>query len=131
MGLRPLVKTGPNDGDRPGMARFAQLEPIRVLWAEWTKGDGTPEGLTTWIDRTFHVSSLRLPTRAQGRKAMEARATCPPRSGRMEGRRSRGSPPFDVFVRGAERPSERHLRFSAPERVLKSRVGHTDPFNWY
>lgn len=74
MGFAPLVKTGPNYGDRPGMARFAQLEPIRVLWAEWTKGDGTPEGLTTWIDRMFPVSSLRFPTRAQGRKAMEARA---------------------------------------------------------
>ena len=72
MGLRPLAKTGPNGGDRPGMARFAQLEPIRVLWAEWTKGAGTADGLNTWIERTFHASSLRFLTKGQGQKAITA-----------------------------------------------------------
>ncbi len=71
MGFKPLRKTGPNYGDRPGMASFAQLELIRQLWVEWS-GAGVEDGLTTWLARTFKVSSLRFVTQAQAPRAITA-----------------------------------------------------------
>ena len=55
-GFKPLQKTGPNYGARPGMASFAQIELIRALWSEWTGqalGKGDDSGLNTWVKRVF------------------------------------------------------------------------------
>lgn len=62
------------------MANFAQLELVRALWSEWTQGRGTEDGLNTWLERCFRVSSLRFLTLDGARKvitalkAMKARA---------------------------------------------------------
>ncbi|WP_375263780.1 phage protein GemA/Gp16 family protein [Palleronia sp.] len=45
---------------------------IRGFWDEGTRGAGTPDGLNTWIERTFHVSSLRSLTKSQGQRAITA-----------------------------------------------------------
>ncbi len=71
-GFTPLVAHGPSYGVRPGMASFAQLELVRALWREWTSGEGSEDGLNTWILRTFKVSSLRFLTKEHGRKAITA-----------------------------------------------------------
>lgn len=79
-GFVPVRARGPNYGQRPGMVTFAQLDLIRALWAEWTKGQGTEDGLNTWLERCFKVSSLRFLTMDGARKvitalkAMKARA---------------------------------------------------------
>lgn len=57
LGFKPMQKTGPDYGARPGMASFAQLELIRALWAEWSGGG---EGLNTWLKRCFKMDSLRF-----------------------------------------------------------------------
>lgn len=44
-GFRPAQAKGPDYGNRPGFASFAQLELIRTLWREWTRGEGTAAGL--------------------------------------------------------------------------------------
>lgn len=59
LGFKPQEKTGPDYGNRPGMASFAQLELIRSLWSEWSNGQ---DGLNTWLKRTFKVDSLRFVT---------------------------------------------------------------------
>lgn len=61
LGFRPLSKSGPDYGHRPGMASFAQLELIRALWSEWSNGE---DGLNTWLKRTFKVDNLRFVTAA-------------------------------------------------------------------
>ena len=71
LGFRPLVPGGPDYGDRPGMASFAQLELIRALWREWAE-DGDGSGLNTWMQRTFKVSSLRFLTKADAARAITA-----------------------------------------------------------
>ena len=74
-GFKPLQKTGPNYGARPGMASFAQIELIRALWSEWTGlalGHGDETGLTTWVKRVFKVDSLRFVTAAQAPKVITA-----------------------------------------------------------
>jgi len=78
-GFRPLVSKGPSYGARPGMASFAQLELIRGLWAEYTRG-AEETALNKWLERCFKVSSLRFLTMDGARKvitalkAMKARA---------------------------------------------------------
>ncbi|MEM7643971.1 MAG: regulatory protein GemA [Pseudomonadota bacterium] len=72
LGFKPLVKSSPDYGARPGMASFAQLELIRQLWAEYTGGKGTPDSLGKWIARSFKVSSLRFLTLGDARKAIVA-----------------------------------------------------------
>ena len=71
-GFRPLVARGPSYGKRPGMASFAQLDLIRALWAEYTRGDGTEDSLNTWLERCFKVSSLRFVTAPAGQKIITA-----------------------------------------------------------
>jgi hypothetical protein len=71
LGFAPLRKSGPDYGTRPGMASFAQLEFIRSLWVEWS-GAGESDGLTTWLARTFKVSSLRFLTAPDAAKAITA-----------------------------------------------------------
>lgn len=79
LGFKPLVARGPSFGAREGMASFAQIELIRVLWDEYTHG-GQEDALCKWLERCFKVSSLRfLPKATAPRvitalKAMKARA---------------------------------------------------------
>ena len=75
MGFKPLQKSGPNYGTRPGMASFAQIELIRVLWREWTGqalGAVDETGLNTWVKRVFKVDSLRFLTALQAPKVITA-----------------------------------------------------------
>ena len=72
LGFKPVLPRGPNYGARPGMATFTQMELIRALWAEFTRGEGTAEGLNVWIERCFKVSSLRFLTLDGARKAITA-----------------------------------------------------------
>ena len=68
-GFRPLKAGGPDYGARPGMASFAQLELIRTLWAEYTKGG---PGLQAWLKRCFKIDSDRFLTAGDARKAIVA-----------------------------------------------------------
>ena len=73
MGFKPLVSKGQNYGARAGMASFAQLEFIRNLWNEYTRGVHEDENaLNKWLLRTFKISSLRFMTKAQAQKAITA-----------------------------------------------------------
>lgn len=47
-------------GERAGMATPKQVAHIRKLWAEYTDGQGTEASLGKWLERSFHVSSLRF-----------------------------------------------------------------------
>lgn len=71
MGWEPTTPRGPNYGDRAGMATYAQLALIRALWHEWSDSTGS-DGLNTWLERTFKVSSLRFLTGGQARGAITA-----------------------------------------------------------
>jgi hypothetical protein len=71
-GWRPAQAKGPDYGNRPGFASFAQLELIRTLWREWTRGEGTAEGLNTWLNRTFKVTHPRFLTAQAAQKAIGA-----------------------------------------------------------
>lgn len=79
-GFRPLDRRGPSYGERPGMASFAQIELIRALWAEYTRGRAGEEELTKWLLRSFKLSSLRFltaevaPKVITALKSMKARA---------------------------------------------------------
>lgn len=70
-GFAPLDRRGPDYGKRPGMASFAQLELIRTLWREFTRGAyGGEDELNKWLLRSFKVSSLRFLTAEAARKAI-------------------------------------------------------------
>lgn len=71
MGWDPKTPRGPNYGPRPGMASYAQIALIRALWHEWSD-NGDADGLNTWLERTFKVSSLRFLTVTQARGAITA-----------------------------------------------------------
>lgn len=71
-GFRPLDRRGPSYGERPGMASFAQIELIRALWAEYTRGRGTEDQMANWLLRCFKVSSLRFLTAEAAPKAITA-----------------------------------------------------------
>lgn len=71
-GFAPEQAKGPSYGERPGMASFAQLELIRTLWREFTRGKGDEASLSKWLERTFKVSSLRFLTKGDGQKAITA-----------------------------------------------------------
>jgi hypothetical protein len=66
-GFRPTKAQGPDFGNRPGMASFAQLELIRALWHEFAGG---APGLETRLKRCFHVDSERFLSAADARKAI-------------------------------------------------------------
>lgn len=59
-GFGPGQTTGPNYGDRPGMASFAQIELIRAMWQEYTRDTATKESLNAWLERYWKISSLRF-----------------------------------------------------------------------
>lgn len=72
MGFNPTRADGPDFGDRPGMASFAQCELIRQLWHEYTRGEAGSEQLNKWLMRTFKISSLRFLTRGKAGHAITA-----------------------------------------------------------
>lgn len=81
IGFRPLKTKGPNFGERPGMASWAQIELVRNLWREVTHRQyHGEEELNKWLLRSFKLSSLRFlpkstaPKVITALKAMKARA---------------------------------------------------------
>lgn len=80
LGFAPRRAKGPNYGQRPGMASFAQLELIRTLWDEYTRGRAGEDELAKWLERCWKVSNLRFlraetaPKVITALKAMKARA---------------------------------------------------------
>ena len=73
LGFCPHGAKGKNFGPRPGMASFAQIELIRAMWHEYTKGvyQGEAE-LNKWLERSWKISSLRFLTSAQAPKVITA-----------------------------------------------------------
>lgn len=71
LGFEPLEPRGLDFGSRPGMASFAQIELIRVLWIEYTNS-ADEDALNIWILRSFKVSSLRLMSKGNAQKAIAA-----------------------------------------------------------
>ncbi len=53
LGFTPLNPRGPVYGDRPGMASFAQIELIRSLWHEYTRGKAGEDELNKWLERCW------------------------------------------------------------------------------
>ncbi|MBV0912851.1 regulatory protein GemA [Anianabacter salinae] len=72
LGFEPLTRRGADYGDRPGMASFAQLELIRALWHEYTRGKAGDEELNKWLLRSWKVSSLRFLRKGDAQKAITA-----------------------------------------------------------
>lgn len=79
-GFKPMTRNGANYGPRPGMASYAQLELIRALWFEYSKGRAGESELNKWLERCFKLTSLRFLDKATAPKvitalkAMKARA---------------------------------------------------------
>lgn len=79
-GFTPLTAKGKDYGKRPGMASFAQIELIRVLWSEYTNRKAGSDELNKWLLNKWKISSLRFLTAENARKvitalkAMKARA---------------------------------------------------------
>jgi hypothetical protein len=79
-GFTPLTAKGADYGKRPGMASFAQIELIRVLWSEYTHRKAGEDELNKWLVNKWGISSLRFLTAVNARKmiaalkAMKARA---------------------------------------------------------
>lgn len=79
-GFEPFSKRGEDYGVRPGMASFAQIELIRTLWHEYTRGAGDEDMLNRWLDHYWKISSLRFLKKATAPriitalKAMKSRA---------------------------------------------------------
>jgi len=71
LGFQPLTRQGQDYGDRPGMASYAQLELIRVIWMEHTD-HRDEDALNKWLLRTFKVSSLRFLKKDEAQKAITA-----------------------------------------------------------
>lgn len=71
-GFKPAkANEAPTFGQRPGFASPAQIALIRDLWAEWSGADD--EGaLNSWIERFYHVSTLRFLNAATASKAITA-----------------------------------------------------------
>ena len=72
LGFAPLDKRGPSYGNRPGMASFAQIELIRTLWWEYTRGKAGEDELNKWLSNKFHLSSLRFVDLQTARKMITA-----------------------------------------------------------
>ncbi|MDA7427902.1 regulatory protein GemA [Primorskyibacter aestuariivivens] len=70
LGFAPRQAKGPDYGERPGMASFAQIELIRVLWREYTDRKGDEDSLNKWLEHYWHVSSLRFLGKAAARKVI-------------------------------------------------------------
>ena len=55
---------------RVGMASPSQVSLIKQLWAECTGNEGTDATLGKWLERQFHVSSVRFVTGAMAPKVI-------------------------------------------------------------
>lgn len=71
LGFQPLASAGKDYGERPGMASFAQIELIRVIWSEYTN-DAGEDALNKWLLRSFKVSSLRFLRKDAAQRAITA-----------------------------------------------------------
>ncbi|MDK3075960.1 regulatory protein GemA [Sedimentitalea sp. JM2-8] len=80
LGFAPATPKGRSFGDRPGMATIGQIELIRALWQEYTRGKAGEDALGKWLEHYWQVSSLRFlrketaPRIITALKAMKARA---------------------------------------------------------
>lgn len=80
LGFAPAEPQGRSFGDRPGMATIGQIELIRALWQEYTRGAAGEDALNKWLERTWKMSSLRFlrkdtaPKVITALKTMKARA---------------------------------------------------------
>lgn len=72
LGFKPLSAKGQDYGARPGMASFAQIELIRVLWREYTRGQGDEDSLNKWLELFWKVSALRFLPKSAARKVIAA-----------------------------------------------------------
>jgi len=72
LGFKPLVAAGTDYGKRPGMASFAQLELVRVLWREYTKDKAGEDELNKWLLNTWKISSLRFLRKDAAQKVITA-----------------------------------------------------------
>ena len=62
----------PAFGERYGMASQAQVDFVRSLWRQYTKGQGDDRSLGKWLDRTVKVSDIRFLTYGDAFKAITA-----------------------------------------------------------
>ncbi|WP_424986369.1 regulatory protein GemA [Microbulbifer sp. S227A] len=60
LGFDPVTPKGRSYGDRPGMATIGQIEFIRTLWQEYTRGRAGEDELNKWLERCWKTSSLRF-----------------------------------------------------------------------
>jgi|ERR1700722_17988933 len=65
----------PTFGIRPGMASPRQVEMIRGLWREFSGSQASDATLGRWLERTFHVSSIRFLSYDDAHKAIGALKT--------------------------------------------------------
>ena len=72
LGFAPLKPKGQDFGVRPGMASFAQLELIRALWGEYTRGAADEDALNKWLLAKWKVSSLRFLRKEAAQKIITA-----------------------------------------------------------
>jgi len=56
-------------GKRPGMASPEQVDIIRRLWEQWS-GDTDESAINRWLERSYHISSLRFLTPSSASKAI-------------------------------------------------------------
>lgn len=76
LGFSPTKAQGQNFGVRPGMASFAQIELIRVLWAEYTHtGSMTARCSSTngWSDRSRSRPCASSPRPMRARRSRPSR----------------------------------------------------------
>ena len=59
-------------GTRPGMTTPKQIGMIRNLWREYKGAETDDFALGMWLERTFHVSSIRFLTYDDGQKTIGA-----------------------------------------------------------
>ncbi|MFD3190698.1 regulatory protein GemA [Sedimentitalea sp. HM32M-2] len=80
LGFEPATPKGRSYGMRPGMASIGQIELIRALWPEYTRGNAGEDALNKWLERSWKISSLRFlrkeaaPKVIPALKSMKARA---------------------------------------------------------
>ena len=64
-----------NFGVRPGMASPSQVQMIRNLWREYKGHEADDLSLGRWLERNWHVSSIRFLGYGEAQKAIGALKT--------------------------------------------------------
>lgn len=72
MGFTSTMPRPSGFGVRPGMASPRQVELIRDLWREYKGEDASDATLGRWLERTFHLSSIRFLGYDDARKVIGA-----------------------------------------------------------